>query len=396
MVTFVFLCAAVTVMSNVAGAAAPAVPTGLHQTGASNNWVDIAWNAVPNADRYYWSWSADGISGWSDSKNDWNAYPDDTIHQLSAGSTYYVRVRAVNTDDWDNYEYGDWSQPVQVVTAPDSAQMGPLTLAAATTDSLTITWTPCPGATVYYVYDSDTNALLGTTTTPSFVRTGLAPGNAYDTKVVPVRMSDSGYAASTSGRTLSYAHTKPAKPVTPSTANFGITNLFSSINVVYFSATDPSRAANGYEIEVSTLTGKKVFTATSSNYRFQMTGNTAYKYRCRFYATYGNEYIYGDWSGYRYMVNQKASGKRVKKNRIKVNWKKFSGAKNYTVYISTKEKSGYKKVKTLGSKSSSLTIAKCGKSKLKKGKTYYVRIVPMFKIGKSSVKSDIYSVITIR
>ena len=59
---------------------------------------------------------------------------------------------------------------------------------------------------------------------------------------------------------------------------------------------------------------------------------------------------------------------------IQLNWKKVKGASNYTVYISDKQNSGYKKVGTYNSKKTSATIRKFGKKALKSGKTYYVRI----------------------
>lgn len=393
-VTFVFLMTAAVVMPNVASAAVPATPTGLQQVDATKSQVKVKWNAVPNADEYWWSWSLDGVSGWSEGKYDYSFNPEDVIYGLSAGSTYYVRVCAVDTTDWSNYEFSEWSEPIQVVTAPDAAQMGTLTLAeaATTTNSFTITWTPCPGATSYQIYDDTTNVLLGTVTDSTYVRNGLLPGNSYSTKVIPVRTSATGYAAFDSSRTLSNVYTKPNTPVTPSTANFGLTSIYYNINVAYFGAVDPSQSSKGYEIEVSTLKGnKQVFTASGFNNRFAVQRNTTYKYRCRFYTTYGTEKIYGGWSGYRYFVYQTVSGKR-KGNSISVSWKKVSNAKTYTVSISTKEKVGYKKVKTLGSKSSSLTIRKCGKSKLKKGTTYYVKVVANLKDGGKSVKSDVYYV----
>ena len=83
---------------------------------------------------------------------------------------------------------------------------------------------------------------------------------------------------------------------------------------------------------------------------------------------------YGAWSDVTYFarspyskVNAKASGKS-----IRLSWNKVSGATNYTVYISSKKNSGYKKVGTI--KKTSTTINKYGKSALKSGKTYYVRI----------------------
>lgn len=360
-----------------------------YRRGFTGREIKLAWNAVPGADQYYWSWSLDGISGWSDEAYDWSQTPQDTIYNLSPGITYYVRVRSADTSDWRDYKYSEWSQPIQMVTAPDAAQMGELTLAEATTTSLTIMWAPCPGATSYQIFDESTKALLGTVTDPVYVRSGLAPENAYATRVVPVRTSDTGYVAYTSSRTLSNTYTRPNKPVTPSTANFGLSNILYNINVAYFGATDPSGSAKGYEIEVYTLKGnKKVFTASGSGSRFAVKRNTAYKYRCRFYTTYGNERIYGDWSGNRYFVYQTVSGTKYS-NRIKVGWKKVSGAKSYTVSVSTKEKGGYKKVKTLSSKSTSLTIRKFGKNKIKKGRSYYVKVVANLKDGAKSVKSDV-------
>ena len=265
-------------------------------------------------------------------------------------------------------------------------------MADVSATSLTITWTPCPGATSYNVYDGTTKTLLGTVTNTTYVRNSLAPGNSYSIQVVPVRTTEAGYAAFDSYRILSNVYTKPNKPVKPSTANFGLSSIYYNNNAAYFGATDPSKSANGYEIEVYTMKGnKKVFTATRSSNRFAVKRNTAYKYRCRFYATYGNEKIYGDWSGYRYFVYQTVSGKKYS-NRIKMSWKKVANAKNYTVSISTKEKGGYKKVKTLSSKSTSLTIRKCGKSKIKRNRTYYVKVVANLKDGKKSVKSDTYYV----
>lgn len=392
MITFVFLAVAVVVLPNSASAADLAAPTGLVQRGNSINQVKIGWNEVEDANVYFWSWSRDGVSGWSENNLDRTIHPEKTFSNLSPGSTYYVRVRAGYTFDWRNYEYGAWSQPIQVVTAPDATQMGPPILAESTSTSLTIKWKLCPGATSYQIYDGLTGSLVETVTDSICVRNGLIPNNAYSTKVVPVRTSDTGYAAF-SGSQVLFGYTKPNKPAKPSIANFGLTNTYYNINVVYFGANDPTNTANGYEIEVSTVKGnKKVHTDTKSGLnRFVASRNTAYKYRCRFYATYGEEKIYGDWSDYRYFLFQTVSGKRSG-SRIKLSWKKVANARSYTVLISTKEKTGYKKVKTLGKKSASLTISKFGKKKISKKKTYYVKVAANLKDGAKSVKSDTYFV----
>ena len=59
--------------------------------------------------------------------------------------------------------------------------------------------------------------------------------------------------------------------------------------------------------------------------------------------------------------------KKLKKNQVKLTWKKVKNATGYEVYQSMKKNSGYKKVKTI-TKNKTVTY-KAGK--LKKKKTYY-------------------------
>ena len=63
------------------------------------------------------------------------------------------------------------------------------------------------------------------------------------------------------------------------------------------------------------------------------------------------------------------SVKKSGKNGIKVTWNKVSGISNYQIYMSTKSKSGFKKIATISAKKTSYT-----KTKLKKGKKYYFKI----------------------
>ena len=66
--------------------------------------------------------------------------------------------------------------------------------------------------------------------------------------------------------------------------------------------------------------------------------------------------------------------KNLSSKKAKVKWKKVSGAKGYKLYISTKQKSGFKCIYT-GSK------CQYTKSKLKKGNTYYFKVKSYKKFG---------------
>ena len=74
------------------------------------------------------------------------------------------------------------------------------------------------------------------------------------------------------------------------------------------------------------------------------------------------------------------------KKTLTASWKKVAGATSYTVYVSTKQKSGYKKVTT--TKKESYKITKYGKKKLSSNKKYYVYVVANTKVGKTTYKSN--------
>ena len=89
------------------------------------------------------------------------------------------------------------------------------------------------------------------------------------------------------------------------------------------------------------------------------------------------DYKIGNWTSAGYtpaptIKSLKKSGKKA----IKITYKKVSGVSGYQIYMSTKKKSGYKKIATLSSKKSSYT-----KGKLKKGKKYYFKVRTMKKVS---------------
>ncbi len=64
-----------------------------------------------------------------------------------------------------------------------------------------------------------------------------------------------------------------------------------------------------------------------------------------------------------------SSVSRAGSGKLKITWKKVSGATGYQIYRSAQKNSGYRRIKNLSSKSSSYT-----NSKLKNGKRYYYKI----------------------
>lgn len=89
------------------------------------------------------------------------------------------------------------------------------------------------------------------------------------------------------------------------------------------------------------------------------------------------------------------SGKTTnKKKGIKVVLKKGTGIKQYTVSVSKKSKSGFKKVKTVKVSKRRAILSRLQKTERKKFKkgTYYVQVAPKVKFGNKTYSSDVSTV----
>lgn len=97
---------------------------------------------------------------------------------------------------------------------------------------------------------------------------------------------------------------------------------------------------------------------TSSSYRTKVTTLTS-----------GNYTLYAKWKKVSVKRTSVKSLKRVSKTKLKVSYKKISGAKGYQITYSTSKKYSKKKTKSVTASSTKKTL-----KKLKKGKTYYVKV----------------------
>ena len=77
----------------------------------------------------------------------------------------------------------------------------------------------------------------------------------------------------------------------------------------------------------------------------------------------------------------------MKKGSLSFQWGKIGGASGYDVYISTKPKKGYKKVKSVGKNTTKLTIRKFKGKKINPKKTYYMYVETKKKNGSKVNKS---------
>ena len=198
----------------------------------------------------------------------------------------------------------------------------------------------------------------------SVTRTGIITGKKVGTAVIT---------AEANGKTVS------CKVTVGSLGKPTIKGSSAAYNKTQVSWTGVS-GASGYILSRCTKAGtvQKSWTLSASARSYAETGRTtgtAYYYKVCAYKTVNGTRYTGNYSAIvsATPVPAKPTGVKTAKGgskKIKVSWKKVSGASGYVVYRSTKKTTGYKAVKTI----KSAKTVKYTTGKLKKGTTYYFKV----------------------
>lgn len=382
-------------------AATPKV-TGVKQIEAEQKSVKVSWDAVfglkgylysrvspnPQMDVYQDSWV--GSSGQTSYK----------ISGLNEGKTYYVQIGTASSAS--NYSDAPadtvWSDVVEVVTAPARVVNDSIKFDSATETSITVSWGAVEGATSYRVLaydDKEVNGISIISNGTSATVTGLKNNTKYNVEIFSQKSNSSNtYTAEIERYNYGIIYNVPTMP----TKVTGVDCTYFDMSVKNGNATfswDQNTVADGYEYEIYKYNGKKALTKGSvTKYYYSSTSvknsklktRQIYKIRVRAYVNKSNnQKIYGAWSSDEYFCRMAGTDVSLKKsgnNKIKASWKKVTGATNYTVYLGTNSTYSsnvkYKKVGT--TKKTSYDI----KTKIKKNKYYYVRVVPNYKKGKTT------------
>ena len=377
----------VLLVSGTESKAATSTNMSLRQTDAGTSYIYLEWNADLLADRYE-VWFSTDAKNWVKKDSSYSA--KGTVSGLGAGSAYYAQVRAYNKS-------GAWfltSETAVVATNP--AEVKGLAQTGATANSISMSWSPVAGANGYiiYAYVNYNWVQVATSTSTSATISGLTASSEVKYCVAATRNVTGGTVIGIQSSGV-YMRTVPAQ-----VSRVAMTNYWQYLDEAKYEWTNLDNV-DGYQYEVTSSSGKKKYfnSTTTSSYAYAkpFPKGVFVKARVRAYITIGNQRVYGAWSAYTYTAsNKKVTAKRFSNGKkISLKWKKISGATGYQVYISTKSNSGFKKVKSLSSKKTKYTITKCGKKKLKKGKTYYVQLRYQTKVGKKKITSPIVGTVTI-
>lgn len=362
--------------------AAPAKVTGIKQTKATDSSITVSWDSLLESGiKYSVEASYNKTSGWQSVGNTYSS----TSYTFSspAGRTVYVRIRATKNGE-------SVSDVIETATAP--AKVTNVKQISATTSSATFSWSASEGATSYEVvrYVNSTEYVIGTTTSTTYTVNDFKNKLTNNTSigVRPIR-SIAGYDAkeNSSFYSLGYVASYNINLVPEKIQGVAITNYYTSLKEVAFGFTQPEYH-DGYVYELYTYKNKKVSSGNVTSTSYNLLKNIKkqfYKLRVRAYVTIDNKNYYGAWSDYTVFALQPKVGLKKSGKKLKITWNKVSGAKNYSVYMSTSKTGGYKKLTT--TKKCAYTAKKFKKKKLNKKKTYYVYVVANRKEGKKTYKS---------
>jgi YD repeat-containing protein len=217
----------------------PSAPTGLTASASSATTMDLAWQAVSGAAGFRIEQSTDGVA-WNSAGSPGATATSHTVTGLSAGTSYWFRVRAYNAG-------GDsaWSVPAAATTRPVAP--GGLTATAVSDSRIELAWADASGEAGYRVERSDDGgatfvpaaALQADTTT--YAATGLDQLRTYQFRVVAYNVGGD------SDPSLAQATTS----ATPLAAPAGLTATAKSNRRVTLAWVDRSGDEDGFLVESS-------------------------------------------------------------------------------------------------------------------------------------------------
>lgn len=252
-------------------------------------------------------------------------------------------------------------------------------------NSITVSWEPESRATTYIVYAGADYSSLAEYARLPVSETSVTIQNvpAGSERCISVKYEYLTYSGSTGSMSVGQGtyKTLPAK----------VSNVHQVQWWYYiedFSVSwDRQAAADGYNYKVVNSKGKKIASgSTTSNTIFiseKVSNSMVYTVQVRAYIDFNGKKHYGGWSGKCYCFTQpQLKQATVSGNKLTVKWNKVNGATGYDVYVSLKEKTGYRKVKSTGKNVFSATITKLGGKAISSKKRYYVYVISKKKVGK--------------
>ncbi len=336
--------------------------------------VDLSWNKIEGVSGY-WIYKLNPADDSYDlvktvSGSDTATY----CHTgLKSGTVYEFSVQAYkNIDSVTYHSNGDVVKVSTKLTAPTALK------AAASHDSVKLTWDAVKGADRYAVYravsETGTYTRLGSTASLNYTDKSPQTGKTYYYRVRAYKTVDGVNVYGPASKTVA------AKPLP--TAPTGVKAVRASYKSIKISWTAVS-GATGYAVyRATSKTGTYNYiksTASTSLTDTSCTTGKTYYYKVKAYKTVGDKKYH---SGDSTIVSAKAiptaptgvKAVSASYKSIKISWSAVSGATGYAVYRATSKTGTYNYIKSTAS--TSLTDTSCTT-----GKTYYYKVKAYKTVG---------------
>jgi len=324
-------------------ATVPAAPTGLIAVGGTNQ-ATLSWSVVSSATSYnvYYATS----SGVTKSNGTKIASATSPLVQpgLTAGTTYYYIVTAVNSTGESTASIQVAATTLPAIPAPTAPGAPSSVTATGGTNQATITWPAVSGASSYNIYWSATSGVTKTNgtkvaaATSPYVKTALSAGTTYYFIVTAV--NSVGESAASPQVSAATNAPPPAVPVAPTgvAATGGANQVSINWNVV--------AGATSYNIYWSTVTGvttagTKITAASRPYVQTGLAAGTTYFYIVTAVNAAGESVASAQVSAATNApvvtiptapTGVSAAGGA---NQVSISWSAVSGAVSYNIYYAT-------------------------------------------------------------
>lgn len=311
-------------------------PTNVKVTKKAYDKAEVTWSAVSGATRYI-------VFCTTDPNGTYKSIGEVRTNSLVKngvipGVKHYYKVVALNDN---NLSMSNYSSVVNIKTSFDKPKG--LKIANTEYNNIKIAWTKVNGATSYDIYRSTKKSSgykkIATSKTNSYTSKSLKTNKTYYYKIK----------AKNSYITSSYSSVVKGKTGLSEPENIkAVSTSYNSIKLTWSKVT----GAQKYEIYRSTRKSsgyKKIKTTKSRSYtNKKLTSGTTYYYKIKAVRSkYKSEYSDRVSCKATPPATSSFKAESVNYNQIKLTWEKVTGATKFVIYRSTKEKSGYKKIKTI-------------------------------------------------
>ena len=376
-------------MTITASAASGRAVTNLQQTDDTKTSVTVQWSGN-YGEEYLVYLSQDRSSGYQALSSYTSTSNKKYIYNLQAGRAYYVIVQT-----YVNKQLVGQSDPLQVITTPESVDYKSIKQTSGTKNKIGLQWNRVSGVTGYVVakisgskVEAQYNVTTNKATVPAKAGTHYSGYYVYSYK-----RSESNYIALGYGQSTGTLYSAPVNPQYVADAKAGtlVWKPATKGNVITIGwKPNPNYdRPSGYQVQIYSIDGKKRLYTTKVTTKREITINNAklrkainnrgFKVRIRSYQeANGGVKCWSDWSAFKTIVPQACikTGKAVSNSAAKVYWKKVANAKYYVVYYRKNTRSSKWTKKKVSAKTTSYVIRG-----LKKYQTFEVYTIPVVKVG---------------